>query len=91
MKKRNRKSYSYKSKGNKKRNTLFGFEKSQSWHLRRNTYYLNLGTSPKNNAFANYHADCYHIQKDTGRVLSKREKKKIFDDNCRSTGFDSSK
>ena len=53
-------------------------EKSQKAHLRLSGKWKKEGNSDKARAYGNYHADCYHIQRDNGKILSKAERRKLF-------------
>lgn len=54
------------------------FERSQKAHYSLMSYWHKKGTSSKDFAYGNYHADCLAYQRKLGRVLTKPERKKLF-------------
>ena len=54
------------------------FQRSQKAHYDLMSSWHKKGTSSKNLAYGNYHADCLDNQKKLGRVLTKPERKKLF-------------
>lgn len=57
---------------------LTAFLKSQKAHLVLRDKYLNAGTTPKNLCYGNYHSDCFERQRNCGKLLTKQEKRSIF-------------
>ena len=54
------------------------FARSQAAHKRLCNTYSSKGSSDKNRALGNYHAEVYDRQRSAGKVLSRTERKKIF-------------
>ncbi len=55
------------------------FQRSQAAHLRLNSKHFSLNGSDKSRCLSNYHADCYDTQKRLDRILTKTERKQLFD------------
>ena len=53
-------------------------KRSNKEHLRLNRKYNAFPNTWKNRLYGNYHADCLNTQKIKGRVLSRKEKREIF-------------
>ena len=62
----------------KRRRRLSKFQMSQMAHCRSRNKYSKLG-GKKSYILESYHDDCYLLQKLKKRILTKQEKKKIFD------------
>ena len=62
-------------------------ERSNRAHKRLNGKYLFKGNSAKNRAYGNYHAECLEIQRRTGSIIPKAERKKIFYQACAYEGY----
>lgn len=57
---------------------LTKFQRSQKAHSRLCDFYFNKGNTDKNRALGNYHSDIYDRQFRTNKIVSKKERKKIF-------------
>ncbi len=54
------------------------FNRSQRYHSELMNRHQRHGNTPKNRAFANYHADCIENQNRLGRTLRHKEKQLLF-------------
>ena len=54
------------------------FQRSQKAHLALRNKYFSAGTSPKNLCYGNYHSECYDHQRERGKMLTKQEKRSLF-------------
>ena len=53
-------------------------QRSQKAHLALRDKYFNASTTPKNLCYGNYHSDCLEYQSKLGKMLTKQEKRSLF-------------
>lgn len=53
-------------------------QRSQKAHLALRDKYFNASTTPKNLCYGNYHSDCLEYQSKHGKMLTKQEKRSLF-------------
>lgn len=63
------------------------FERSNRAHIRLNRKYISAANTARNRAYGNYHAECLEIQRRTGKIIPKAERKKMFTNWCRYEGY----